>query len=79
MYNYCVTISYRIIIKEEQIVRNEARSILKDEVTDVEYLKFGDVVKEWMLVKKNQVKESVFCNYEQKIKYYFKDFFLINQ
>ena len=56
-------------------MRNEARSILKDEVTDVEYLKFGDVVKEWMLVKKNQVKESVFCNYEQKIKYYFKDFF----
>ena len=56
MYNYCVTISYRIIIKEEQIVRNEARSILKDEVTDVEYLKFGDVVKEWMLIKKNQVK-----------------------
>ena len=60
MYNYCVTISYRIIIKEEQIVRNEARSILKDEVTDVEYLKFGDVVKEWMLVKKKSSKRICF-------------------
>lgn len=60
MYNYCVTISYKIIIKEEQIVRNEARSILKDEVTDVEYLKFGDVVKEWMLVKKKSSKRICF-------------------
>lgn len=56
-------------------MRKEARSILQSEMVDVENLKFGDVVKEWMLVKRNQVKESVFCNYEQKIRYYFKDFF----
>lgn len=56
-------------------MRNEGRSILQNEMVDVENLKFGEVVKEWMVVKKNQVKESVFCNYEQKIRYYFKDFF----
>ena len=79
MYNKCATISCKNIIKEEQIVRKEARSIIQSEMVDVENLKFGDVVKEWMLVKRNQVKESVFCNYEQKIRYYFKDFFFLNQ
>ena len=56
-------------------MRNEARSIIQSEMVDVENLKFGDVVKEWMVVKRNQVKESVFWNYEKKIRYYFKDFF----
>ena len=56
-------------------MRKEARSILQNEIVDVENLKFGKVVTEWMFAKKNQVKESVFCNYEQKIRYYFKDFF----